>query len=383
MNIRNICGLTIAALILSSLGCKKESASTPGTPDAPGATAAPITAATIPGKWVFAKADVPAGLPANFADNFKDDTFTLKPDGTFRRTNKMMGGYGGSWNLDGNKLTLTNGPDEHELLRGKSVNFTVEGAQLVNRQDGGMNFYFDRARADSAEPKYKLTAYQLYSEYKNNKAAAQAKYEGQIVEVSGTVDMIPQTYGGESSIRISSPRPADATGPEVKFDLMDGLGVSTIDKEPFARLAPGQTATFRGKCMFSTGLWIMEAEIVSAGPSPAVTTTAVDLATEFAKDADATKKKYETGALSGKVMIVTGDLLATEKDKDSTDLTGVVIGTGDKKVYCHIDRTSDTNKRLAALKPGQPLKLVGEFSGASSTDPKAPYIRMCRFATVK
>jgi hypothetical protein len=122
---------------------------------------------------------------------------------------------------------------------------------------------------------------------------------------------------------------------------------------------------------------------LKADPPTTILMTAVDLATDFAKDSDATKKKYETNGLSGKIMIVTGDFIAAEKEQDGNDLIGVWIGAGDKKVFCSVDRTSETTKRLTALKPGQPLRLVGEFSESRSTDQKSPYLRGCRFATLK
>ena len=40
----------------------------------------------------------------------------------------MMGGYGGTWTVSGNSVTMTNGQNENELLRGKSVTMAAEGA---------------------------------------------------------------------------------------------------------------------------------------------------------------------------------------------------------------------------------------------------------------
>ncbi|HSG30894.1 MAG TPA: hypothetical protein VLB82_05045 [Thermodesulfobacteriota bacterium] len=95
----------------------------------------------------------------------------------------------------------------------------------------------DTKKVQSQSPAYTLTANQLYNEYKNNEVAADSKYKGKIVVVSGTVQDIGKDIMNEAYIVIGG------TG------LLDGVQCMFTkgQQSSVAKLSKGQQVKVKGE----------------------------------------------------------------------------------------------------------------------------------------
>ena len=89
----------------------------------------------------------------------------------------------------------------------------------------------------SQEPAYTLTAEALYSAYDDNEVAADAKYKGKIVVVSGVIQDIGKDLADDPYVVIGGE------------GLLDGVQCTFADSksEQLAGLSKGQNATIKGK----------------------------------------------------------------------------------------------------------------------------------------
>jgi hypothetical protein len=223
-------------------------ASTPAPRPAPASrpTTSPATAAAAidpTGKWVIARIDTKAG--PGFAKNFQHMRIDLRADKTCRHFNLGVGGADGTWKLEGQNLTITNGWTESELQRGVSTTLKVEGDHLVSRSDI-LTLIYDRVPEAEAkgQAKFKLTPDGLMAEFEKDAAAAERKYDGQLVEISGVLKATPSD---NSPYIILFSRRAGGGEPG---ESSRGVLCLTIHKDPASLVNKGDAATLRGYLLF-------------------------------------------------------------------------------------------------------------------------------------
>jgi hypothetical protein len=241
--------------------------------------------------------------------------------------------------------------------------------------------------ATNPSAKFKLTAQQMEAEARQDPMGAKAKYDGQRVEVSGIVRRINITFNGTATISLVGPQSAElpsvpAGRPTTGPSRGEGVNVGTIYAEPWALFAPDQTVTFVGTGRIQgSSAFLTNAEATQAGPSPAVAIAATDLAAEFAKDPDATENHYKRTALNGKTIVLSGAVIRVANEKLSGKPSGVYVGSGNAKILCHFEYTEPNQTRLTALRPGEQLKIVGEFSGPAPDEKATAYLTNCCIIT--
>jgi tRNA_anti-like len=191
---------------------------------------------------------------------------------------------------------------------------------------------------------FALSAMELQAEFTTDKAAALAKYQGKTIDLSGVVKSVGD----------------DGTDQNGLVEIVTGSGslglpCYTVDREPFARLAPGQTVKLQG-------VWpktaseprLRDCVIVETGPSPAIALTALQLATEYAADPEAVKTKYD-----GKSLILGGDVqgkITRETGNCTLFLKGI-----EKKSHVELWFDAIHAGKAAKINDGQPIKLFARF----------------------
>lgn len=86
----------------------------------------------------------------------------------------------------------------------------------------------------------RVTAQELYSAYEANEVAADAKYKGKVIEVSGVVDTIGKDFLGTPYVTLTSGGRYEVWGVQCMF--------SNKDEPQLAQLSKGETVAVRGKC---------------------------------------------------------------------------------------------------------------------------------------
>ena len=96
------------------------------------------------------------------------------------------------------------------------------------------------------EPAIMVTAFKMAAEYKENEVAADAKYEGKLVEISGTVD----TIGKDA---LDTPFIAFAT--ENQYEIINRIQCmfGRNDVEALSSVSKGQKITVRGEVSGALG----------------------------------------------------------------------------------------------------------------------------------
>ncbi len=216
-----------------------------------------------------------------------------------------------------------------------------------------------------------LPAADLVAEFKNNEPAADAKYKGKVVEVTGRVKLVSD-LGGVSDISVE----------------LDGVNLASVDchfastqRAAVSGLTPGTTVTVRGRC---AGLVVFDVElndciVMPGGPSKPSGTTptsgkatptgpkpgaganavkAADLAKAFADDEDAADTKYKD-----KVIEVTGPIYRMKLL--GTDTPSIVLGEKGKEVVCLIG--ADEKREALSYTFGKVLTYRGKCVGLDGT----------------
>jgi len=95
----------------------------------------------------------------------------------------------------------------------------------------------DTQKVQSQAPSYTLSASQLFSEYKNNEVAADAKYKGKVVIVSGTIQNIGKDIMDDAYIVIGG------------GGFLDGVQCTFTkgQQSSVARLSKGQQVRVKGE----------------------------------------------------------------------------------------------------------------------------------------
>lgn len=102
---------------------------------------------------------------------------------------------------------------------------------------GSMETDSDTKRVQSQSPSYTLTANQLASEYKANEVAADAKYKGHIVVVSGTIQNIGKDIMDQAYVELGGQ------------GFLDGVQCMFTkgEESSVARLSKGSQVTVKGE----------------------------------------------------------------------------------------------------------------------------------------
>jgi hypothetical protein len=207
-------------------------------------------------------------------------------------------------------------------------------------------------------PKFTLTADELAREYQKDRAAADKKYDGAVIEVSGEVSMVGTNLAGDALVFLN-----------------DRLTCATVDKEPWASVSKGQKVTIKGAWLQSRGSASLEGcVIVEKGPNPATVLTAEQLAAEYAAGRQAAINKYKE-----KYLIVTGEVVTKDENRAGAPVLRLK-GTDKVSVDCGFTADDEAKKAVEPLAAGHKVKVIGLFLAVEHTD-KSVALRLCHRIT--
>ncbi len=205
----------------------------------------------------------------------------------------------------------------------------------------------------TAKPDFTPDPKAWYTEWTADDRAAREKYEQKVLEISGEVSEVTAKLDSNQNI---------VQGMVVLKAGKEGqIRCFTTDTHPWDRISPGSKVKVRGIVpQYAEFPALDSAIIVEAGPNPAMTITAEQLAKELDEDADQTNKRYKD-----KFLIVEGEVL--QKRVDPLGITWVYLkGVEEVPVACkfpHLMRTA-----AEPLKAGQKIKVIGLYRGWVATD---------------
>jgi hypothetical protein len=218
----------------------------------------------------------------------------------------------------------------------------------------GTNAFGQNAKPDAAKaPKadFTLTAQQFLDECKKDRTAADKKYKGKIIELSGVVGDFATTPTKDAIVWL-------------KVEKAPGLMCNVRDKEPWTKVVPGQEVKVRGQYL-SFGPGLANGIIVATGPNPLILIWAEDLAKQYATDRDALNAKFKD-----KYLMVEGEV-AGKKPYGKTDGVHVFLkGTKDVTV-CGLFGKDEA----AGIQEGKKIKLFGSYLDVAN--PKQVELHMC------
>ncbi len=197
------------------------------------------------------------------------------------------------------------------------------------------------------EPAFNLTAEEFHRQ------AADEKFKGKVIELSGTVEDVSRNISGEAFVQL-----------KVSGELL-GVMCFTTDEQPWATAARGQKVRIKGlwaEVVFAPRL--LSCVFVETGEYAAVRISAADLANEYAADPEATVKRYDK-----KHLVVTGEVASL--DANEFKAVRLVLKTGNK-VAVNCGFTAFDKDLSGAYEVGQTVRVFGEFSlnfgGGDSVD---------------
>ncbi|MDB5310380.1 MAG: hypothetical protein JWO38_4582 [Gemmataceae bacterium] len=194
---------------------------------------------------------------------------------------------------------------------------------------------------------FKMTSEELQKECKDRKAA-EAKYKGKIIELSGTVEEAKAGYDGKRGIIFLS-----STDPK-------SLGIGGMclidDPNPHGKFAKGQTIKVKGKFTgVAIGPTLEACTVLEKGPDTAVRITSEELAKDYTADRAATEKKCDK-----RTLVITGEVAVINTDDKKVEFLELK-GDGATRIECRYGLSINTLKDK--LKPGDKVTLVGEMFG--------------------
>jgi hypothetical protein len=192
---------------------------------------------------------------------------------------------------------------------------------------------------------FTFTADEWVKEHDND--GVTEKYQDKVVELRGEIDTVALTGGKVPTIILKA------------GTALVGAVCLLADKDPWGKVAPGQTVKLRGKV--AAAPWTLtECVLVELGPNPAMVLSSADFAKEYlADEAKASDKYYQ------KAVIVAGEML-NKKEIDNGRISVLLKGDGKSHVNCVF---GSTEKSLAdQCAKGHQLKILGVFNGLLSSD---------------
>jgi len=204
----------------------------------------------------------------------------------------------------------------------------------------------------------KTTVAALTQEVIADEKAAQAKYNGKVVEAEGEVEFANKVLNANGfSLKGAKKKPTDVIGVTVICNVPKGAEGKAW------RLGTGQKVKVTGTAtLTSLGVYLNDCTVEELEPAKTPKVSAKALAEEVLKDADAARKKYQTPEGRSDAIIVDGTVAAKEKTKDGFH-TAKLAGSGGVTVDCTVNAED-----FAALKAGDAVTIKGDFS---SYDPVA------------
>lgn len=189
------------------------------------------------------------------------------------------------------------------------------------------------------------TAAEWHAEFKADQAAAKKKYKDKVIELRGTVSNIVENVdAGIVFVHL-----------KIEKDFL-GVRCGFKDAHIWERVTEGSEVTIRGKVpelSFLTGE-LMPVALVSVEKNPAQTVSAVELTKRFKADFNKLKDEYNK-----KWVYVEGEFVSSGKSAHGASQFKLK-GADGVEVTCGIP--ADAEKRVKALKPGQRVKTLGQFS---------------------
>jgi hypothetical protein len=189
-----------------------------------------------------------------------------------------------------------------------------------------------------------LSSKDLDGEYQKDGGAADAKYKGKQIEVTGKLKQFRRLPSGSISVFL------EGTTSDVQC--------FTEDKEPWRKVLTGQTVTLRGawpEKMF--GLTLVDCRIITVTGDPPPTLTANELAKEYGSDKSGTDRKYRDDHR----ILLTGEIGAIEPRADKSARVFVKTDVSGVKVRCDFGESQSDQAELARLRVGQTIKILGIY----------------------
>jgi hypothetical protein len=185
-----------------------------------------------------------------------------------------------------------------------------------------------------AKPDFTLAATELAEEYRAGKSAANKKYKGKVLEVTGIIRDIGRDAGGEK-------RPYLELGTDANENA--SVFCYTADREPWQHHAPGQKVTLKGRWPdFLVVATLVESVVTESVGGKVSEITAEQLSDEFSSGDG--EEKYD-----GKRLFVSGTI-ADKEERPQLDAIYVQLrADGNYFVYCLFNSLEkDVVKKLNA-----------------------------------
>jgi hypothetical protein len=195
-----------------------------------------------------------------------------------------------------------------------------------------------------AKPDFVFETVPWHEEWTKDRDAAKVKYVGKLIELTGEVVFVHLEWDGLNA------------GPGGMVNLKDekrgAVTCITTDPQPWLTVSEGSTVRLRGRSGKRDGEELADCSIVEAGPNPAITATAEEIAKAVAADLDAADQKYNK-----KFAHVSGTVSEVLKDTDGT-VSLMLKGAGEVEVRALMGRPAV--HRAGPIKAGQVIALFCE-----------------------
>ncbi|MDB5308577.1 MAG: hypothetical protein JWO38_2779 [Gemmataceae bacterium] len=206
-------------------------------------------------------------------------------------------------------------------------------------------------------PDYKLEAAQLQEELRKDRKGTQSKYDGKVLELSGTILSPPVGHGGRN---VSFILESSAFRPDLgEFALL------CIGDDPSLEATLGQGQTVRLRAIYNgRGGTLDHCEVVEKGPDTLIRLTAEDLAKEFTADRVEAAKIYDK-----KTLIMTGTISAITLNPSLKTKNIVLKGDDRTAIVC----SCTSLEFVARAKVGDPVKFIGSAVNSGEGFVKVDY----------
>lgn len=213
----------------------------------------------------------------------------------------------------------------------------------VGCSGGGSN---DEGTDISAKPAdFSLHSTKFSKELKDDEKGATNKYKDKVIELTGKVIGVGRNISKDAFLRLE--------GAEGE---MLGVMAFTQEKTPWNKVTPGQIVTVKGKFPeFVVTTSLIECQIVKVEGERAPLLTPDELAKEFEKDSEATKKKYDE-----KFLILQGEIAA--KAANDAGAVSLTLKTTQSEVKVKCSFTAFEKEETSALQVGQTVTVLGQFT---------------------
>ena len=208
--------------------------------------------------------------------------------------------------------------------------------------------------AELGKAEFTLSSRAFVEDFKKDSKAAHAKYKGKTIELTGLVTSVGVSGSGDPLVMLESE--------PMKYKWANCF---TTERYPAKLLAPGQTATIKGRthATYADAI-LIDCEVVKTdGPKP-VAMTADEFSDEVGKDLAAAMKKHEK-----KWLIVSGE--AKDVKFNESKAATVVLKTKGMGPPVVFKFTSNDKAFTEKLKPGQKIEMLGQFTSLTVSKKEA------------